>query len=82
MPAHTHQIACNNVIADDYGPTNDFPAPDAGGTNQFGLSNATPVQMAPNALTPAGGGQPHNNMQPYVTMNYCIALQGIFPPRS
>src|SRR6478736_9140977 len=32
------------------------------------------VQMAPEALTPAGGGLPHNNMQPYLTLNYCIAL--------
>jgi len=32
-------------------------------------------------LTPAGGGLPHNNMMPYLIMNFCIALQGIFPPR-
>jgi microcystin-dependent protein len=38
--------------------------------------------MAFQALPPAGGGLPHNNMQPYLTLNYCIALQGIFPPRS
>lgn len=82
MPMHSHQASCNNEIADDYGPTNDFPAPDAGGTNQFGLTTATPVQMAPIALNLAGGGQPHNNLQPYLTMNYCIALQGVFPARS
>jgi microcystin-dependent protein len=39
-------------------------------------------QMAFQALPPAGGGLPHNNMQPYLTLNFCIALQGIFPPRS
>jgi microcystin-dependent protein len=38
--------------------------------------------MAANALTPAGGGQPHDNRQPYLTLNFCIALQGIFPPRA
>ena len=37
--------------------------------------------MAPQALAPAGGGLPHNNMQPYLTLNFCIALQGIFPQR-
>lgn len=37
--------------------------------------------MAPQALPPAGGGLPHNNMQPYLTLNFCIALQGIFPQR-
>jgi microcystin-dependent protein len=82
MPAHTHRPVVNNQIADDYGPTNDYWAPDAGGTNQYGLPTAAPVQMAPIALNLAGGSQPHNNMQPYVTMNYCIALQGIYPPRS
>lgn len=39
------------------------------------------VQMAPQALTPAGGSLPHNNMQPYLTLSFCIALQGVFPPR-
>lgn len=38
--------------------------------------------MAPQALAPAGGSLPHNNMQPYLTLNYCIALQGVFPPRT
>ena len=33
------------------------------------------------ALAPAGGDQPHNNMMPYLTLNFCIALQGVFPPR-
>jgi microcystin-dependent protein len=37
--------------------------------------------MAPNALTPAGGGQPHDNQQPYLALNFCIALRGIYPPR-
>ena len=33
------------------------------------------------ALAPAGGSQPHNNMPPYLTLNFIIALQGIYPPR-
>jgi len=37
--------------------------------------------MNPNSLAPAGGDQPHNNMQPYLTFYFCIALQGVFPPR-
>ncbi|HEY0086923.1 MAG TPA: tail fiber protein [Allosphingosinicella sp.] len=37
--------------------------------------------MAPQALAPAGGSFPHNNMQPYLAVNFCIALQGIFPQR-
>jgi microcystin-dependent protein len=38
--------------------------------------------MDPNSCTPVGGSQPHNNMMPYLTMSYCIALQGIFPARN
>jgi microcystin-dependent protein len=44
--------------------------------------NAPQTQMSPQALTPVGSGGPHNNLQPYLTLNYCIALQGIYPPRS
>jgi microcystin-dependent protein len=43
-----------------------------------GPANAT---MAPESLAPAGGDQPHNNMQPYLTFYFNIALQGVFPPR-
>src|SRR3954464_15160773 len=40
------------------------------------------VNMNDNALAPAGGDQPHNTMQPYLTLNFCIALQGVYPPRT
>ena len=43
-------------------------------------SNANLTPMAPQALPPAVS-LPHNNMQPYLTLNFCIALQGVFPPR-
>jgi microcystin-dependent protein len=40
------------------------------------------VVMNPGTLGITGGGQPHNNMQPYLTLNFCIALQGVYPPRN
>ena len=40
------------------------------------------VRCRDNALAPAGGDQPHNNLQPYLTLNFCIALQGVYPPRT
>ena len=40
------------------------------------------TQMAGNAIVAAGGSQPHENRSPYLTVNFCIALQGIFPSRS
>jgi microcystin-dependent protein len=56
-----------------------------GGSVNLALYSAsgTPTTLAPAALTAAaGGGQPHNNLQPYLVLNFCIALQGIFPARS
>jgi microcystin-dependent protein len=38
--------------------------------------------MNPAAIGVAGGNLPHNNMPPYLTLNFCIALQGVFPPRT
>ena len=43
--------------------------------------NAPQTTMSQQALTAVGGNGPHNNMQPYLTLNYCIALQGIYPQR-
>jgi microcystin-dependent protein len=48
--------------------------------NPYGTTPST--VMAPNTLSMAGGGQPHNNMPPYLTLNFCIALTGIFPSRN
>jgi microcystin-dependent protein len=45
-------------------------------------ANNKDVAMNPLALNIAGGNLPHNNMMPYLTLNFCIALQGIFPPRT
>jgi microcystin-dependent protein len=40
------------------------------------------VSFSPNAISPIGGSQPHNNLMPYLTLNFCIALQGVYPPRT
>jgi microcystin-dependent protein len=49
------------------------------GTNLYAPSAGS--TMSPLALSVSGASQPHNNMQPYLTLNFCIAMQGIFPPR-
>jgi microcystin-dependent protein len=80
IPAHNH-----NFIASQADGINRFPA-DNLVANMIGVNGyAAPgaiVTMADQALAPAGGDQPHNNMQPYLTLNFCIALQGVFPPRT
>jgi microcystin-dependent protein len=80
MAAHTHTAACDTAVGDDYGPVNDVWAPDAAGGNEYAA--AGPGQMNAGSLNPAGGGAAHNNLQPFLPMNYCIAMTGIFPPRS
>jgi len=81
MPFHTHTLSGNNTIGDTPDPTNHTLARY---TNNAYQQNRTQnlVQMAFQALTPAGGSLPHNNMMPYLTLNFNIALQGVFPPRS
>ncbi|WP_186774563.1 phage tail protein [Chitinophaga pinensis] len=49
--------------------------------NLFAPAGTPLVEMAP-SLTPAGNGLPHDNRMPYLTLIYCIALQGIFPSRN
>jgi microcystin-dependent protein len=79
IPAHNHAFRGNNTLGDAPLPTDHALARYANAYQQ--TTNQNLVQMNPNALPPAGGDQPHNNLQPYLTLNFCIALQGVFPPR-
>jgi microcystin-dependent protein len=54
----------------------------AAGSNAYYASDATTVGLAPISLDVNGSSQPHSNIQPYLVMNFCIALQGIFPSRN
>ncbi len=83
MPAHPHTLRCQSQDPADQpapSPARTFAA--SQNSTAYGPSNGTPlVQMALQALTPAGGSLPHNNMMPYLTLYFNIALQGVFPPR-
>jgi microcystin-dependent protein len=80
MPTHTHQIRCDTTGGNDYGPTNVYPAPEVTGDTDYAAAANTTMNAG--VLAVAGQGLPHNNLQAFLTLNYCIALQGIFPPRS
>jgi microcystin-dependent protein len=80
LPTHAHSANCNAGLGDQYGPPGNYWATDAGGNNEYDTSPTT--TMAAGAVQIAGGGQPHNNLQPYLTLNFCIAMQGIYPARS
>jgi microcystin-dependent protein len=82
IPSHTHNIMASAGIANLNAPGSDRAlARSSGGTIYQATTNQNIVQMAPQELSPAGGSLPHNNMQPYLTVNFCIALQGVFPAR-
>jgi microcystin-dependent protein len=82
MPSHPHTMRAASDAADNNSPQNNTAAPPAGRGNNLYITATSPLSlMNPVALTPNGGNQPHNNMQPYLTLNFCIALQGVFPPR-
>jgi microcystin-dependent protein len=80
IPSHTHGASCDAGMGDQYGPPGNFWATDAGGNNEYtGAANAA---MNAGAIAPAGSNQPHTNLQPFLVLNYVIALQGVFPARS
>jgi microcystin-dependent protein len=79
IPAHTHAAACNSGNGTAYTPGGNVWATDAGGAKEYAATGT--ATMAASALAATGGNQPHDNMQPSLAINYCIALAGIFPPR-
>ena len=81
IPSHSHALrAFRSDQADHFDPTG---AVLARATNGNAYITANPnVLLNGNSIAPAGGDQPHNNMQPYLTLNFCIALQGVYPPRT
>jgi microcystin-dependent protein len=80
IPAHTHSFMASQADGISRLPEANRVA-NMIGVNGYAAPGAL-VQFNPNALAPAGGDQPHNNMQPYLTFYFCIALQGVFPPRT
>ena len=85
MPAHAHGVGrATNAQGDSISPQNSIWASAAAGRGSAALYAPPPPNGQVNVLQslfPTGGSLPHNNMQPYLTLNFCIALQGIFPQR-
>jgi microcystin-dependent protein len=80
VPSHSHDFVVSLSDALTTQPAGSQFAQGVG-VNVWGTGSPT-TTLADGTLAPAGGDQPHNNMQPYLTLNFCIALQGVFPPRS
>ncbi len=80
MPTHNHAFMATTGLANQPTPGNNTVA--QSGTMQWYTEDNATVPFAPQALGPDGGSQPHDNMHPYLAMNYIISLYGIFPPQS
>ncbi len=84
MPQHTHSLRANTVGrgGGSRSPAGNSFANVAGGFAYVTGSDSNLVAMSDLALPNSGGSQPHNNLQPFIAMNYIIALQGLYPSRS
>jgi microcystin-dependent protein len=82
LPPHSHPAQCVNAKANKPGAVGNVWAQDAAGVTAEYSSSAPNGTMAGNAIGQAGGGQNHPNIQPFLALSYCIALQGIFPSRN
>jgi microcystin-dependent protein len=83
IPAHSHAYNVSQADGIARIPTDQFFAAGIGGVVAYTNAAGAPLTaMALQELAPAGGSQPHNNMMPYLTLNFIIALQGIFPSQN
>jgi microcystin-dependent protein len=88
LPEHTHGLFAVAVNGTSNSPSGHLPAMGMGasGRGHFTVNTyataGSATSLSPTQIAIAGGGEPHNNMQSYVSLNFCIALQGIFPARS
>lgn len=76
MPAHTHTLSATSASGDTVLPSGNLLADSP---SQLYGPATTPTTLHALSMTTAGGSQPHENMQPSLTLGFCIALQGIFP---
>jgi microcystin-dependent protein len=80
IPSHSHgETASQSDGTDNKVANENFAA--GVGIGAYAAPGAL-TQLSDNTIAPAGGDQPHNNLQPYLTLNFCIALQGVYPPRT
>jgi microcystin-dependent protein len=75
LPDHRHPVAASGAVGSSSNPSGRF----LGGANNWYTEPASLRALAPASVGDSGGGQAHANMQPFLTLNFCIALQGVFP---
>ena len=81
IPSHTHLLQVAADIGDQNAPLNTRSLTTSNNGPIYAPDSSAPSNMAFQSLAPYGGSLPHNNLQPYLTLMFCIALQGVFPAR-
>lgn len=79
MPTHVHSAHASTAAATTAFPTTSHVLSQSAGANLYGAASSNLVAMNPGMITNVGGSQAHLNMQPFLTITFCVALQGIFP---
>jgi len=89
LPAHNHTVNATTVKGTSNDPSNNLLCEgqysnqgNTGAVDYYGPDTSATKTMSPQTIGPAGNSFPHNNMMPYLTLNFCIALQGVYPPRT
>ena len=82
MPQHHHNVSGSSASGNTQTAVGSTWAVEGSNTTFIYSNDSASAQMGPTAIGAAGGSQPHNNMQPYLVLNFTIALQGIFPSRN
>lgn len=82
IPTHTHVEKATTATATTNNPTSSLMLAQSTASNLYASAASNLVAMAPNALANVGGSQAHLNMQPFLVLNFSIALQGIFPSQT
>ena len=82
LPAHSHGLQASADFANTGSPAGAVPAARTRGGIEIYATPGAPTPLHPAAIGTAGAGQAHENMQPYLTLNFVISLQGIFPSRN
>ena len=77
LPAHNHGVRASTAFGSVVSPAGMYPSRNPAAIPQYGAT--ADVAMAPLAIGNTGGSQPHDNTQPYLGLNFCIALVGSFP---
>lgn len=80
MPVHSHHVHADGSAGRGADPVGHVLA--RAPSDIYGIQLHGTSIMNPKMIADAGGGEPHNNLQPYLALNFCIALQGIFPSRN